>query len=135
MVLHHYLRRVGRFDYVHHVNGLCLGGGYIIFPLRLVCLSGNDEINEDARNTLDLYVADEEESPNIPLPDGIPIDLGAKEPVLSPRSPPMDLWNYISQGRLVKRKFSQRKRSLLSDSSQWSKVAMKRPVEKTIVTK
>ncbi|GAY63616.1 hypothetical protein CUMW_227060 [Citrus unshiu] len=58
----------------HFLSFLCLGGGYIVFPLGLARLSSNDEINEDARKILDLYVAGEDENPDIPLPDGIPID-------------------------------------------------------------
>ncbi|KAL9440744.1 hypothetical protein AB3S75_019419 [Citrus x aurantiifolia] len=65
------LRHVGRFNYVRHVDSLCFGGGYIVFPLRLARLSRNDEINVDARKILDLYVASEDENPDIPLPDGI----------------------------------------------------------------
>ena len=88
LISRHCLKRVGRFNYDRHVDSLCLGGGYIVFPFGLARLSGNDEINEDARKILDLYMAGEDENPDIPLPDGIPIDLGAKEPISSPRSPP-----------------------------------------------
>ena len=84
----HCLRHIGRFNYVRHVDSLCLGGGYIVFPFGLARLSGNDEINKDARKILDLDVAGEDEYFNIPLPDGIPINLEAKEPTLCPRSPP-----------------------------------------------
>lgn len=41
-----------------------------------------------ARTILDLYVANEDKSLDIPLSNGISIDSEAKKPVLSPRSPP-----------------------------------------------
>lgn len=69
---------------------MCLGEGYIVFPIGLARLFGNEEINEDVREILYLYMAGEDESSDIPLPDGIPIDLGSKKLVSSPKSPPMD---------------------------------------------
>lgn len=86
MISCNYLRPVGRFDYIRYVGSLCLGGSYVVFSFGLACLFGNDEINGDARKILDLYVANEEESRDIPLPKGIPIDFEAKETVLSLRS-------------------------------------------------
>ncbi|GAY51283.1 hypothetical protein CUMW_133020 [Citrus unshiu] len=125
------LRRIGRFIYVRHVDSLCLGEGYIVFPLRLAGLSRNDEINEDARKILDLYVADEDENPDIPLPDGIPIDLGIKEPISNPRSPP-----YRSKELYIRRKVNKKKTHLREkipierQSSEASGVVRKRSMEK-----
>ena len=104
LVSRYCLRCISQFNYGRYVNNLCLGGGYIVFHLRLACLFGNDEINKDVRKILNLYLAGEDKSLHIPLSDGIPIDLRVKEPVSSLRSPLMDLWNYISQGRLKKGK-------------------------------
>lgn len=104
LVSRYCLRCISQFNYGRYVNNLCLGGGYVVFHFRLARLFGNDEINEDARKILNFYVAGEHKSLRIPLLDGIPVDLRAKEPVSRPRSPLMDLWNYISQGRLIKRK-------------------------------
>ena len=100
------LRQVGRFNYVCHVDSLCLRGGYIVFLLGVARLSSNDEINEDTRKIFDLYVAGkgEDEDPNIPLPDGIPIDIGAKEPISNPRSPP-----YGSKELYIPRKVNKKK--------------------------
>ncbi|GAY58852.1 hypothetical protein CUMW_189970 [Citrus unshiu] len=58
------------------------------FSLGLAHLSGNDEINENVRKILDLYVAGDDENPDIPLLDGIPIDLEVKEPISNPSEKP-----------------------------------------------
>ena len=127
----HCLRRVGRFNYVRHIDSLCLGGDYIVFPLGLACLSGYDEINEDARKIFDLFVAGEDENPDIPLPDGIPIDLGAKVPISSPRFPPYGSKElYIL--RKVNKKKAQLKENILIErqSGEANEVTRKRSMEK-----
>lgn len=63
-----------------------MGGSYVVFSVGLACLFGNDEINGDARKVLDVNMAIEEKSPDIPLPEGTPIDFEAKETVLSLKS-------------------------------------------------
>lgn len=131
MISRQCLRRVGRFNYGRHVDSLSLGGGYIVFPRGLARLSGNDEINEDARKILDLYMVGEDENPDIPLPDGIPIDLGAKEPISNPMSPP-----YGSKQLYIPRKVNKKKAQLREkipikrQSSEASEVARKRYIEK-----
>lgn len=88
LISRHCLRLISQFDRVRRVESLCLGGGYVVFPLRLARIFDNEEINEDTGLILDLYVADEDEIPDIPLSDRIPIDPEAKKPSLSPKSPP-----------------------------------------------
>lgn len=108
-----------------------MGGGYIVFPFGLARLSSNDEINEDARKILHLYVAGEDENPDIPLSDRIPIDLGAKEPISNPRSPP-----YGSKELYILRKVNKKKAQLREkipierQSSKASEVSKKRSMEK-----
>ncbi|ESR64927.1 hypothetical protein CICLE_v10009145mg [Citrus x clementina] len=120
-----------RFYFTASKLSLCLGGGYIVFTLGLARLSSNDEINEDARKILDLYVAGEDENPDIPLPDGIPKDLGAKEPISNPRSPP-----YGSKELYILRKVNKKKAQLREkipierQSSKASEVSKKRSMEK-----
>ena len=75
----------------------------MFFPLRLALLSRNDKINEDARKILDLYVANEDENPDIPLSNGISIDLGIKEPISNPKSPP-----YRSKELYIRRKVNKK---------------------------
>ncbi|KAL9462241.1 hypothetical protein AB3S75_000278 [Citrus x aurantiifolia] len=52
-------------------------------------------------------MAGEDENPNIPLPDEILIDLGAKAPISSPRSPP-----YGSKELYIPRKVNKKKAKL-----------------------
>lgn len=78
---------------------------------------------------LDLYVADEDESPDIPFLDRIPIDLEATKPLLGPRSPPygsMEL--YIPRKNERKRGKSKGKISSRRQDSEPSKVAKEHPV-------
>ena len=131
LILRQCLRRVGQFNYVRHVDSLCLGGGYVVFPLGLARLSDNDEIYEDGRKILDLYVAGEDENHDIPLPDGIPIDLGAKEPISSPRSSPYGSMELYIPRKVNKKKAQLREKNPIKrQNSEASEVARKQPMEK-----
>ena len=105
--------------------------GYVVFPLGLTRLFDNDEIYEDARKILDLYVAGKDENPDIPLPDRILFYLGAKEPISSPRSSPygsMEL--YIPRNVNKKKAQLREKNPIKRQSSEACEVARKRPMEK-----
>lgn len=134
LISRHYLKRVGQFNYVRHVDSLCLGGVYVVFPLGSACLSSNDEINGDMRKILDLYMADEEKNPDIPLPKGISIDFVAKEPILSLRPPPYEFMELYVPRKIDKKKTQPKEKIPIErQSSEASKVARKRPVEKSVV--
>ncbi|KAL9432657.1 hypothetical protein AB3S75_027642 [Citrus x aurantiifolia] len=120
-----------QFYFIANKLILCLGGGYVVFPFRLARLSDNDEIYEDARKILDLYMAGEDENPDIPLPDGIPIDLGASEPISSLRSSPygsMEL--YIPRNVSKKKTQLREKNPSKRQSSEASEITRKRPMKK-----